>query len=161
MGNTVSKRELYRVVMTAIIYDDSKRYLVTRRSPSQKVFPNLWTVPGGGLEPRDYEGKPKTTEDAWYEVVERALKREVREEVGIEIGKPAYLTDLIFVRPDGIHVLVLSYYARYESGEVTLDSSELVEHRWVTLEEAHELDFISGIYEEVERVDAIIGAQGT
>ena len=44
---------------------------------------------------------------------------------------------------------------------MTLDSSELVEHRWVTLEEAHELDFISGIYEEVERVDAIIGAQGT
>jgi len=142
--------------MTAIIYDDQGRYLVTKRSPKQKVFPNRWTVPGGGLESNDYIGLPKTTEDAWYSVVERALRREVLEEVNIEIEKPEYLLDLVFIRPDGIPVLVLSYYAKYKSGEIVLEKDDADEYVWITLEEGKKLDFIPGIYEEIQQVDAII-----
>ncbi len=48
--------------------------------------------------------------------------------------------------------MVLSYYAPYLSGEVVLDE-DAVEYKWVTLDEAKELDLIPGIYEEIEMVD--------
>jgi 8-oxo-dGTP pyrophosphatase MutT (NUDIX family) len=159
MAEYVSQQELHRIVMTAIIYretEDGYRYLVTKRSPHKKVFPNLWTVPGGGLEPSDYEGKEKTTEDAWYFVLEEALKREVKEEVGLEIGKPKYLLDLVFIRPDNVPVLTLSYYAPYESGEVVLEEGDSTEYRWIMVSEVPALDFISGIGSEIVMADEIL-----
>jgi len=89
--------ELHRICSTAIIHKDGK-YLIVKRSPNKKVFPNRWTVPGGGLEVADYIDTPKTTPDAWYYAIENSLKREVEEEVGLEVGKLNYLLDLVFIR---------------------------------------------------------------
>jgi 8-oxo-dGTP pyrophosphatase MutT (NUDIX family) len=151
------QKELHRIAITCIIYNNEGKYLVIKRSPHKKAHPNKWTVPGGGLTIDDYIHRPQTHGNAgWYGAVEEALLREVKEEVGVEIGKATYLLDLTFIRPDNVPVLVLSYYAPYISGEVTLDEAA-VEFRWVTLEEAKELDLISGIYEEFEEVEKILG----
>jgi 8-oxo-dGTP pyrophosphatase MutT (NUDIX family) len=151
----IPDKELHRIAITCIIYKDGGKYLVTKRSPTKKAFPNKWTVPGGGLSTDDYVSTPPTHNGQWYGAVEIALRREVHEEVNIEIGTPSYLLDLTFVRPDGIPVLVLSYYAHYVSGDVKLDE-DAVEYKWVTLNEAKELDLISGIYEELEMVDKLL-----
>ena len=149
-------KELHRVAVTCIVSNDAGKYLITKRSPHKKVHPNKWTVPGGGLTTDDYVGTPQTHNNAgWYGAVEKALRREVQEEVNIEIGEVSYLLDLTFIRPDGIPVLVLSYYAPYVSGEVKLDE-DAVEYKWVTLKEAKELDLISGIYEEIEMVETLL-----
>ncbi len=37
------------IVVTGVIIKDGK-YLITKRSPNEKAFPNQWTVPGGKLE---------------------------------------------------------------------------------------------------------------
>lgn len=154
----IRDKELHRIAITCIIYNDAGKYLLTKRSPNKKVHPNKWTVPGGGLNTDDYSSTPQTHGNAgWYGAVEKALRREVQEEVNIEIGKPHYLLDLTFIRPDGVPVLVLSYYAPYVSGEVKLDA-DAVEYRWATLAEAKELDLISGIYEEIEMVDVLLKA---
>ena len=79
----------------------------------------------------------------------------MREEVNLEIEKPQYLLDLTFIRPDGIPVLVLNYFAKYKSGEVKLDADS-IDYKWVTLEEAKSYDIIDGIWEEIEMVDKII-----
>src|SRR5579862_7752967 len=76
---------LFEVVITSIIVKDGK-YLITRRSLSKKRFPGMWTLPGGHLEISDYTNSPKETADYWYNVLEKALRREVKEEVGLEIG---------------------------------------------------------------------------
>lgn len=126
---------------------------MTKRSPQKKVHPNKWTVPGGGLNTDDYINRPQTHGNAgWYGAVEEALLREIKEEVNVKIGKAKYLLDLTFIRPDGIPVLVLSYYAPYIGGEVRLDE-DAVEYRWVTPKEAKKLDLIAGIYEEIVEVD--------
>jgi 8-oxo-dGTP pyrophosphatase MutT (NUDIX family) len=152
----IKDKELHRVAITCIIYNEEGKYLVTKRSPTKKVHPNKWTVPGGGLSTDDYTAKPQTHGNAgWYGAVVDALVREVQEEVNVEIGKPEYLLDMTFIRPDGIPVLVLSYYAPYVSGEVKLDE-DAVEYRWVTSEEAKDLDLIAGIYEEIVEVSKII-----
>ena len=152
----IKDRELHRIAITAIIYNDKGQYLVTKRSPTKKAFPNKWTVPGGGLEVDDYiNDTPTTSAGQWYGALEKTLRREVREEVNVEIEKPLYLMDLTFIRPDNIPVLVLSYYAKYESGEVKLDD-DAVDYKWATLAKAKELDMIDGVWEEIELVDKIL-----
>jgi ADP-ribose pyrophosphatase YjhB (NUDIX family) len=83
------------------------------------------------------------------------LYREIDEEVNIKIEKPEFLVDLTFIRPDGIPVIVFSYFAKYISGDVTLDA-DAVDFKWVTLEEAKNYDLIDGVWEEIRDVEHIL-----
>ncbi len=154
----IKDKELHRVATTCIIYNTEGKYLVTKRSPHKKMQPNKWTVPGGGLNVDDYINNPKSYDaPQWYNSLESALLREIKEEVNIEVGKPKYLLDLTFISPAGVPVLVLSYYAPYVSGDVKLDE-DAVDYKWATLAEAKELDLIKGIYEEIEMVENLLKA---
>ncbi len=151
----IKDKELHRISITGIIHKDGK-YLITKRNPDKKAFPGKWTVPGGGLETDDYiNTAPTTPAGQWYFAVEKTLRREIKEEVNLEVDKPKYLLDLTFVRPDGIPVVVLSFYCNYKSGDVKLDSDS-VEFAWVTYEEAKNYDLIDGILEEIKMVDEIL-----
>lgn len=152
---------LHFVAVTAVIAKDgangAMRFLITKRAPTEKVWPNKWTVPGGKFVRSEYKHLPRTSPNhpQWYNVVEFVLRKEVREEAGIEISKPRYLTDLVFVRPDGYPVVTLSYWARYKSGEVKLNH-EMTDFAWVTAEEAKSYDLIDGIAEEIAEAEGAI-----
>jgi 8-oxo-dGTP pyrophosphatase MutT (NUDIX family) len=139
---------LHEVVITAIIVNKGK-YLITRRSPNKKRFPGMWTVPGGHLETKDYLKLPKDTKFYWYNVLEKVLKREVKEEVGIEIKNVEYITSLATVHSDGNPSLVISCLADYVKGKVKLQKDETDDFGWVTLKEAKKYDLIDGIYDEL------------
>jgi len=117
----MENKYLHEVVTTAIIVKDGK-YLITRRSMQKKRFPGLWTVPGGKLETDDYKKLPKDTTDYWYNVLEQVLKREVKEEVGLEIKNIEYVTSLATIHGDNNPSLVISCLAEYASGDVTLQT---------------------------------------
>lgn len=145
-------KKAYYVDVTGIIVKDGK-YLIAKRSPSKIAFPNKWTVPGGKLEPQDYEdGKADTSAGHWYNICENTLRREVMEETGLKIKNIKYLTSLVFRRADNIPVVVISLFAEHHEGDVKL-CSDLTEHVWVTLEQAKNYDLIDGIYEEIEMLD--------
>ena len=150
----IKNRELHRVALTAIIHKD-KKYLVVKRNPDKKAFPGRWTVPGGGLEVDDYINTQKTTSDAWYFSITESLRREIKEEVRIEVGKIKYLLDITFIRPDGIPVVVLSYFCSWKSGQVELNE-ENIDYKWVTFDKAKNYNLISGILGEIEMVDKIL-----
>jgi len=152
----IKNKELHRIAITAIIYNKDRKFLITKRSPSKKAFPNKWTVPGGGLSTDDYVNTPPSTKAGqWYYSVKKTLRREVKEEVNLEIGKPEYLLDLTFIIPDGTPCMVLSFYAPYVSGEVKLDEDS-IDYKWVTAKEAESYDLIDGILEEIKTVDKIL-----
>lgn len=153
----IKDKELHRVATTAIIYNAEGKFLITKRAMHKKHFPGRWTVPGGGLSTDDYTSLPRTHEgdNQWYYSVTNALKREVKEEVGLEIGKPEYLLDLTFIKGDGVPVLVLSYFAEYLSGVVTLDE-DATEYKWVSVVDLKNYDLIEGIDHEIEMVDEIL-----
>jgi len=142
------------LVVTGIIIKNGK-FLITKRSPTEKVFPGKWTVPGGKVEKKDYINSPKDTSEHWYNVFENVLKREVMEETGLEIKNIRYLTNLSFVRPDNIPTFIISLYADHHEGEVKL-SEDMTDHAWVTLEEAKNYDLIEGIYEELVMLDKVL-----
>lgn len=150
----IENRELHRVVATAIIYWGG-RFLITKRSLQKKAFPGKWTVPGGGLELDDYVNSKPTAPNIWYFALEGTLRREVKEEVGLEIGKINYLLDLVLIRPDNIPVLTLSFYAPCKSGKVVINE-ESIDYRWVTAKEARKYDLIDGILQEIQMVDLIL-----
>jgi 8-oxo-dGTP pyrophosphatase MutT (NUDIX family) len=148
----------YEVVITAIVVKGG-RYLITRRDSAKKRFPGRWTVPGGHLEPHDYADLPKETQDYWYNVLEKALRREVKEEAGIEITNIEYVTSLATVHPDGAPSLVISCMADYSAGDVTLQPGESDSYAWVSLEEAKSYDLLDGIYDELAMADKRVCGQ--
>lgn len=115
-------------------------YLLTKRSPNKKHYPNLWTVPGGHVENQDYSPYEEMTYS-----VKNAIRREVYEETGVSIKNLKYVTSLALKG----EVIVVSMVADYAGGEVMLDPNEAVEYRWVTIAEAKELPLIDGIFDEL------------
>src|SRR3989338_1785519 len=108
---------LHMVAATCIVVKDGK-FLIAKRHAQEKAFPNRWTVPGGKLVFDEYKNLPSISQYMHiYDIAEWLLRKEVREEVGLEIEKPWYICDLVFLRPDGIPVFTLSYGANYKSGE--------------------------------------------
>jgi len=154
----IKNEKLHRIASTAIIYKKVKseiKYLITQRSLDENAFPGMWTVPGGTLEKTDYINLPKTTKDHWYFGLEKSLRGEIREEVNLEVGKVKYLLDIIFIRPDGVPVVILSWYCPYKSGKIKY-GKDTIDHAWVTVEEAKDYDLIDGILGEIEEVDKIL-----
>lgn len=143
---------LHEVAITAIIVKEGK-YLITRRAATKNRLPGKWTVPGGRLEVSDYKDLPQDAEGAWYYVIERALTREVQEEVGLEITNIDYLVSIATIHGDNTPSLIISCVADYVSGEVQLQEGETDDFAWVTLGEAKEYDLIDGIYEELEMTE--------
>lgn len=145
--------KLHEVVITAIVVRDGK-YLITRRAKTKKRFPGMWTVPGGKLETADYTSLPRDTKSYWYNVLEKTLRREAQEEVGIRIKNIQYVTSLATVHDDGSPSLVISCLADYDSGEIRLQSEETDAHAWVTIREAKKYDLIDGIYDELAMAES-------
>ena len=139
------------MVVTGILTKDGK-YLIAKRAEWEKAFPGRWTVPGGKLEVLDYALRQKDTASHWYNILEDLLKREVMEEVGLEIRGIGYVTSLVYLRPDNIPCLIISLFAEPKSSDVKLCNA-LTEFAWVSLEEAKTYDLIEGIYEELEILD--------
>jgi len=151
---------LHFVTATAIVArkdaDGLTRFLIAKRAPTEKAFPNKWTVPGGKLVYSEYKDLPyKTDFPQWYGMMDWLVRKETLEEVNVEIEDVRYLTDLIFIRPDGYPVVTLSFWSMYKSGEAK-PGKDLTEVAWVTAEEAKNYDLIDGIAEEIEDVDKIL-----
>lgn len=148
----VDKNQVHYVTATVILVNSEGKFLIAKRADWEKAFPGKWTVPGGKLEVLDYVLRDKDTSVHWYNVLEDLSKREVLEEVGIEIEQIDYVTSLVYIRPDKIPSLIISLWAKPKSEDVKLCHA-LTEYAWVDLEEAKNYELIDGIYEELEILD--------
>ena len=144
------------VTVTVIVVNAKGKYLIAKRANWEKNFPGRWTVPGGKLEVLDYALKKKDTADCWCNIFEDVAKREVAEEVGLEIGEVGYVVSLTFVRKDEIPVLCVSLFANVKDDNVKLGEG-LTEFAWVDSKEAKNYDLIGSIHKELEILDGKLG----
>ena len=104
--------------VVAVIVDDLERVLLTRRAIHP--FRDLWVMPGGKID----LGEPMI----------RALHREVREEVGIEVAVDG-LVDVfehLTPGPENDHFVILYYRCRPATRtDVVPNPDEVAEARWV------------------------------
>lgn len=108
--------------------DGSGRVLLSRR-PAHKVRGGLWEFPGGKLEPG--------------EAPEMALRRELAEELGIEISASRRQFGLIHVYPDleiRLHVCVVQHWSGepqpLEGQELVWQGPQAPDAEWPALSEA-------------------------
>ncbi len=77
------------------------------------------------------------------ESIEEAVRREIKEEVGINIKNIQYMGSQPWPFPNS---LMCAYKAEYESGEIQVDKKEIVEAKWFSKEEIVEVDNDISIY---------------
>ena len=80
---------------------------------AQRFAPGMYSALAGFVEPG--------------ETVEDCIRREVREEVGIEVGEPRYFGSQSWAFP---HSLMLAFTAEYAGGEIAPDPEEIAEAHW-------------------------------
>lgn len=149
------KQKAHYVAVTGIIHRNGK-YLICKRSEKEKVFPGKWCVPGGKIEQDDFVNTIKDTKDHWFDIFEKTLIKEIKEEVNLEIKDIGFCSNLALIRPNGFSTIIVSLYADYDSGEVALSEDELSDFAWASLDELKNYELIENIYEQIVKVDGIL-----
>jgi len=122
-----------RLIVVGIIQNEKGEILICKMPPERGVFPGQWGLPGGGIE----EG----------ESAEAALRRELKEEVGLTVldVQPLFFTDGTYHKsfPDGsqqeIYMVFLLFSCQAVSEVVQLNA-EFDEYRWVRSDELVRFD---------------------
>lgn len=130
-------------------------YLILRRHAKAKVYPNLWGVPSGKLSLEDF--RPDSKRDKKYPQegpLERAVRREIFEEAGIEVGPLEMIGYFDFPHPSGVVVGGFRYAAPYMSGEVRLDPSDATQSAWITAPAAQKYSLLGELGEEIAKFDS-------
>jgi 8-oxo-dGTP pyrophosphatase MutT (NUDIX family) len=99
------------------------RYLMIVRGPNVSHAPGALSFPGGKVEPADGP----------VNALESAVRREIREEVAVEIDKSlTYIESRLFDLDDGRKALNVVFLCRYKSGIPDADSDEVESVSWIT-----------------------------
>ena len=146
MGQEIS----YKLVVTGILCRNNT-YLIIKRSDKEKKFPGMWTVPGGTVELNDHTAP--NADGIMYDILERALSREIKEETGLSFENLRYVVSLAYPKSTDV-IMCLSFMMDALPGEVVLDQDH-TQYAWVTLQDAKSYTLISGILEELALVEEL------
>ncbi|MEM1170417.1 MAG: 8-oxo-dGTP diphosphatase MutT [Cyanobacteria bacterium P01_H01_bin.35] len=113
----------HKLIGVAVIWNEAGEILIDRRKPGG-TFGGLWEFPGGKKEAG--------------ETIEDCIKREVLEELGIEVAVEDHLITIEHNYSE-IRVTLYVYHCRYLKG--IAKTIECDEFKWVTLDEIDEFTF--------------------
>ena len=102
-------------VAVGVLIDEAGRFLLTSR-PVGKVYPGYWEFPGGKLEPG--------------ETVEQALRRELNEELGIDIASAEPWKVELVAYP---HALVRLHFCKVHEWSGVFEMREAQSMSWESL----------------------------
>lgn len=105
----------------ALIINDNNETLLLKRTLKSRNQAGFWSKPGGGVE--------------FGEKVEDAVKREIKEELGVDIELVKFLgfTDHI-IESENQHWVAFNYLAKVVSGEPkNLEPEKIEEIKWFKL----------------------------
>jgi A/G-specific adenine glycosylase len=121
LENTASLPQ--KTIGVAVIWNEQRQILIDKRRP-EGLLGGLWEFPGGKIEKN--------------ETVEECIKREIQEELGIEIIVGARLITINHTYSH-FHVTLFVHHCHHLSGiPQPIESDEI---RWVTLSEIDSFAF--------------------
>lgn len=124
------KKEHIVTSVVAVIINADGRVLLTKRSIPP--FQNLWVMPGGKIE--------------LGEAIIDALKREVHEEVGLEIEIDRFIDVFEHLTPgdDNCHFVILYYRCTPIYCDVVHNENEVSAYAWVSCEDLTDYNIPAG-----------------
>ena len=111
-------------VVAAVIFREGKVLCVQRPQNSKEYISSKWEFPGGKVE----HGEDRI----------QALKREILEELQLEIQNIKFLTTVEHTYPD-FHLVMHAYTCDISSGEPVL--TEHVDLKWLPVDKLDQLDW--------------------
>lgn len=126
------KAPLQIVSVIAVIFCDGK-YLLVQRSHDDDIFPGKWQSLGGKVEVGEY--------------IEQALKREIAEEVGLQLETlPLFIQSYSWKKddqsPTRLGIIFLYQLPGKPEDYAVKISDELTDFGWFTVSQASNLDLI-------------------
>jgi ADP-ribose pyrophosphatase YjhB (NUDIX family) len=131
------------VAVAAVIVENGKLLLIKRGVEPSK---GKWSIPGGSVE--------------WGEPLVEAVRREVREETGleIEVGEVAGVFELIIEPPDAnhttlnaYHYVIIDYFARPIGGTLA-PGDDAAEALWVPIGELDKYELTEHLSERLREM---------
>ena len=137
----MSQPQLKRIDVVAGLIFERRRLLVCQRRPSSALALK-WEFPGGKVEPGE------SSRDA--------LKRELREELGIEVHHSREIFSCTHTYPEISEVNLRFFQIHEYGGQI----KNLVFHQisWISLRQLAELDFLEGDLPLIRRLLSSEGA---
>jgi 8-oxo-dGTP diphosphatase len=118
----------------AFVFNDKHELLVVKKSPNEQIDAGLWTIPGGKIYPQEH--------------ILNGLKREVLEEVGLEITDPQWIGEDVFQNQDAMFHAE-HFMCKTQSTSVVLEK-KLTEYKWITgLQDIESLPFAVNIKKRI------------
>ncbi|HSW96511.1 MAG TPA: NUDIX domain-containing protein [Candidatus Saccharimonadales bacterium] len=118
-----------RIIVVGIVKKGSK-YLLGRKAPDKGPYPNTWHILGGGI-------------NLGEETIEEAIRREIKEEAGIEIQNIQRITFDEDIQPNKYgemtYYIFLDFIAEYKSGTIT-PGDDIAEVKWVDKSELEKIN---------------------
>jgi 8-oxo-dGTP diphosphatase len=124
---------LPKIAVGCVIFDsDRKVLLVKRKHPPNQ---GSWAVPGGKVN--------------FGELIEGALKREMREEISVEV-RPKELMAIVEIIKEGFHYVILDFVCEITNGEVKA-GSDAEDARFFSINEMKEISISPTTLEMIEK----------
>ena len=132
-------KKFYSVIVNSVIVNNEGKVLIAQRSPEEGHEGGKWSIPGGKIESMGEE----------HDVLLKNIKKEILEEVGIEIFDDIVLVhDNTFTRSNGDDVLALVFKCKYKSGEAK-PLEDTVDVKWIKKDGIENYDFPPNVREYV------------
>ena len=123
-----------RISAAAVIVKD-KKILLCKRSKNERLFPEYWTCPGGKLD------NPE-------ELLSEVVKREVKEEIGLDF-QPTKMWGFYEMIQDDFHNISHVFLGEI-SGKIKIDKEEVKECKWFIHQETKDLPIAFSYREAIE-----------
>lgn len=122
-----------KIAVGCVIFDsDRKVLLVKRKHPPNQ---GSWAVPGGKVN--------------FGELIEGALKREMREEISVEV-RPKELMAIVEIIKEGFHYVILDFVCEIINGEVKA-GSDAEDARFFSINEMKKISISPTTLEMIEK----------
>lgn len=125
MRNTyIMRQDPQHIVLVKGWIEKEGKYLMAQRALTEHFMPGAWSLPGGKVE-----------HQVGRDILLDTLKKEVQEEVGVEINdKLDFVYDNCFVRNDGAFVVSLTFRCFYKSGDAR-PLEDTAQVKWFSIDE--------------------------
>lgn len=138
MKNIIVGTDCVGVGVGALIFNDEGKVLLALRGKKAKNERGKWEIPGGAIE--------------FGETLEEGIKREVMEEVGVEIEVVELFEVNDHILPhENQHWVAPSYICKIISGEVrNLEPEKCERLEWFSIDEAEKLPLSAVTKQDIE-----------